>query len=127
VVERRNAPGLSPPPGYAHVASGGGRLVFTAGAVPLDAEGRLVGEGDYDAQTEQVVANLEAALAAGGATPADVVKTTLYVVPGDVPLSRVWDVFRRSPLSEAPSTLLGVAGLGYTGQLVEIEAVAVVP
>ena len=95
--------------------------------MPLDAEGRLVGEGDYDAQTEQVVANLEAALAAGGATPADVVKTTLYVVPGDVPLSRVWDVFRRSPLSEAPSTLLGVAGLGYTGQLVEIEAVAVVP
>ena len=127
MVERRNAPGLSPPPGYAHVASGSGRVVFTAGGVPLDSEGSLVGEGDHEAQTEQVVANLEAQLAAGGASAADVVKTTVYVVAGAVPLARVWDVFRRSPLSEAPSTLLGVASLGYTGQLVEIEAVAVLP
>jgi enamine deaminase RidA (YjgF/YER057c/UK114 family) len=127
MVERRDAPGLFSPPGYAHVASATGRMVFTAGAVPLDSEGNLVGEGDYDAQTEQVTANLEAQLAAGGATAADVVKTTVYVVAGDVPLARVWDVFSRSPLAEAPSTLLGVASLGYTGQLVEIEAVAVVP
>ena len=127
MVERRDAPNLFPPPGYAHVASGAGRVVFTAGAVPLDGEGNLVGEGDYEAQTEQVAANLEAQLAAGGATAADVVKTTVYVVAGDVPLARVWDAFRRSPLAEAPSTLLGVASLGYTGQLVEIEAVAVVP
>ena len=126
MVERRNAPGLSPPPGYAHVASASGRTVFTAGAVPLDGGGNLVGEGDADAQTEQVVANLDAALAAGGATFADVVKTTVYVVAGDVALARVWEVFRRSPLSEAPSTLVGVTSLGYTGQLVEIEAVAVV-
>jgi enamine deaminase RidA (YjgF/YER057c/UK114 family) len=127
VVERRNAPGLSPPPGYAHVAVGRGRVVFTAGGVPLDSEGRLVGEGDHEAQTERVVANLEAQLAAGGASAADVVKTTVYVVADGVPLAHVWDVFRRSPLSEAPSTLLGVASLGYTGQLVEIEAVAVLP
>lgn len=102
-------------------------MVFTAGAVPLDVDGNLVGPGDYDAQTEQVVANLDVALAAGGATARDVVKTTVYVVAGDVPLGRVWEVFRGSPISEAPSTLLGVASLGYTGQLVEIEAVAVVP
>jgi hypothetical protein len=38
----------------------------------------------------------------------------------------VWDQVQRSPIASAPSTLLGVALLGYTGQLVEIEAVAVV-
>ena len=127
MVERRKAPGLAPPPGYAHVASSEGRVVFTAGAVPIDAEGELVGEGDIEAQTAQVVLNLEAQIAAGGATPADVVKTTVYVVASDNgSLVRTWEVFRRSPLSEAPSTLLGVAALGYTGQLVEIEAVAIV-
>ena len=124
--ERLNAPDLHPPPGYAHVAFASGRLVFTAGAVPLDPHGNLVGEGDYAAQTEQVVANLDAALAAARAKPEDVVKTTVYVVSDGAPLPAVWDVFRRSPLSHAPSTLVGVTALGYRGQLVEIEAVAAV-
>jgi hypothetical protein len=38
----------------------------------------------------------------------------------------VWDVVQRSELAAAPSTLVGVAGLGYSGQLVEIDAVAVI-
>jgi hypothetical protein len=37
----------------------------------------------------------------------------------------VWGAVQASPMSAAPSTLLGVALLGYTGQLVEIEAIAV--
>ena len=56
MVERIKAAGLSATPGYSHaaVASGGpsvGRLVVTAGAVPLDAEGNLVGSGDLGSQT----------------------------------------------------------------------------
>jgi enamine deaminase RidA (YjgF/YER057c/UK114 family) len=124
-AERRNAAGLFEPPAYAHVAVGGG-LVFTAGAVPLDAAGTLVGPHDLAAQTRQAIDNLLVALEAGSARPQDVVKTTVYVVadePG--PLSEVWRVVRASPLAGAPSTLLGVAALGYAGQLVEIEAVAV--
>ena len=39
---------------------------------------------------------------------------------------RVWEAVQRSPLASAPSTLLGVALLGYRDQLVEIEAVAVI-
>ena len=60
-------PGLFPPPDYAHAAvvEAGERLVFTAGAVPLDANGALVGAGDFIDQTEQVLTNLEAALAGG--------------------------------------------------------------
>ncbi|WP_347587458.1 hypothetical protein [Acrocarpospora sp. B8E8] len=56
--------------------------------------------------------------------------STVYVV-ADAPqdLSRVWDIVRRSGLAVGPhtSTLLGVSRLGYTGQLVEITAVAFVP
>jgi enamine deaminase RidA (YjgF/YER057c/UK114 family) len=124
-VERIQVPGLAQPPGYAHVARVGA-TVFTAGAVPLDEAGRLVGEGDLVAQTNQVVANLEAALAAAGATAEDVVKTTVYVASIDrADLVAVWTAFQESPLHHAPSTLLGVTVLGYPGQLVEIEAVAV--
>jgi enamine deaminase RidA (YjgF/YER057c/UK114 family) len=127
-VERRLVAGLSPPPDYAHVAVATGRLVLTAGAVPLDASGELVGPDDYGEQTRRVIANLLEQLDEGGARPEDVAKTTVYVVAphGRAPLGEVWEVVRASPLAGAPSTLLGVAALGYEGQLVEIEAVAVV-
>lgn len=51
-VELRNVDPLAPPPVYSHVAiARGGTMVFTAGAVALDAKGNLVGEGDALAQT----------------------------------------------------------------------------
>ena len=127
-VERHVVPGLFPPPDYAHVAVAEGRLVLTAGGVPLEADGTLVGPDDYGEQTRRVIANLLEALDVGGATPDDVAKTTVYVVTphGRGPLTEVWDVVRASPLAGAPSTLLGVSTLGYEGQLVEIEAIAVV-
>ena len=121
-------PELTDPPGYAHVAvASGARLVFTAGAVPLDAAGELVGPDDVEAQTEQVIANLLRHLEAGGATSGDVVKTTVYVAGASHEAQgAVWKVVQRSPLAPAPSTLVGVALLGYRGQLVEIEATAVI-
>lgn len=127
-VERRRVDGLAEPPGYAHVAiARGGGSVFTAGAVPLDDRGELVGPDDPEAQTERVLANLLRQLEAGGATPDDVVKTTVYVVGGShARQGSVWRVVQRSPIASAPSTLLGVSLLGYRGQLVEIEAIAVV-
>ena len=74
-----------------------------------------------------MVAKLLAALEEGGAQAGDVVKTTVYVVAhAQAHLLEVWDVVRESPLAGAPSTLLGVAMLGYAGQLVEVEAVAAV-
>ena len=127
-VELRNVPGLFEPPGYSHVAiASGARFVFTAGAVPLDGRGELVGPEDAEAQTEQVLGNLLRLLEAGGATPAEVVKTTVFVVGGSHDTqSLVWEVVQGSPLAAVPSTLVGVAQLGYRGQLVEIEAIAVV-
>jgi enamine deaminase RidA (YjgF/YER057c/UK114 family) len=125
-VQLRNAEALSPPPGYSHVAvARGGTMVFTAGAVPLDAEGNLVGEGDALAQAERVIGNLLIQLETGGAHAEDVAKTTVYVAGASYDTqSAVWQVVRSSAIGSAPSTLVGVPTLGYRGQLVEIEAIA---
>jgi enamine deaminase RidA (YjgF/YER057c/UK114 family) len=103
--------------------------VFTAGACPLDESGVVVALGDVAGQAEQVMVNLRIALAAAGAQLTDVVKTTVYVAsPRPEDLLAVWDVVHRHfGAHEAPSTLLGVAVLGYRDQLVEVEAVAALP
>ena len=113
-VERLNVPELASPPGYSHLAiARGSTLVFTAGAVPLDADGELVGADDPVTQTDQVVANLIAALTAAGARPDDVVKTTVYVAGADHDRqATVWEAVQRSPIAAAPSTLVGVPILG---------------
>lgn len=132
MIQRVTVPGLFPPPVYSHasVVGAGTKLAFLAGSVPLDAQGNLVGAGDPVRQTAQVLANLGEQLRAVGSDFAHVVSTDVYVVSGETAvLSAVWDVVEASGLSTGPhsSTLLGVACLGYPGQLVEITATAVVP
>ena len=114
------------PYAYAAVAHDVTRLVFTAGACPLDADGNTVAIGDVAGQAEQVMANLQVALREAGAELGDVVKSTVYVATqrqGD--LLAAWEVVHRwFGEHDAPSTLLGVAVLGYDDQLVEVEAIA---
>jgi enamine deaminase RidA (YjgF/YER057c/UK114 family) len=113
---------------YAAVVPGGG-LVFTAGACPLNPAGHVVAPGDIEAQTQQVLDNLEIVLREAGSELAHVVKTTVFVASADrADLVRAWNVVaERFAASRPPSTLVGVAVLGYPDQLVEIEAVALVP
>lgn len=122
--------GLSDVAQYAYVSTvrGGSRLVFPAGACPLDADGRTVGVGDYAAQAVQCVANLRLALGAAGARFADVVYTRVLVASTrQRDLVAAWDVVRAAfGDHDVPSTLMGVTVLGYDDQLVEIEAVAAV-
>ncbi|MFG2784706.1 RidA family protein [Streptomyces prunicolor] len=132
MLERVTVPTLFPPPTYSHVTvvEAGTKLAFLAGAVPLDGDGRLVGEGDAVRQAEQVLVNLGEQLRAVGSDLGQVVATDVYVVSSEPSmLSAVWEVVEASGLSAGPhsSTLVGVACLGYTGQLVEITATAVVP
>ncbi|MFE5817703.1 RidA family protein [Streptomyces sp. NPDC056479] len=132
MIRRVTSPALFPPPTYSHasVVEAGTKLAFLAGSVPLDGDGKVVGEGDPVRQAEQVIANLEVQLGAVGSDLAHVLSTEVYVVSSDTAvLSAVWEVVEASGLSVGPhsSTLLGVACLGYTGQLVEITATAVVP
>jgi enamine deaminase RidA (YjgF/YER057c/UK114 family) len=114
------------PYAYASVAPPGA-LVFTAGACPLDEDEAIVGLGDVRIQAQQAVANLAEALAAAGASLTDVLKTTVYVASGDSgELAAAWNVVRAAFADhDAPSTLIGVTALGYAGQLVEVEAIAV--
>jgi reactive intermediate/imine deaminase len=124
-----NPAGMCPPVGpYAHVVTAppGGRLVYCAGAVALDANGDVVGKGDIVAQTHQVMENLRLALSAAGARFADVVKVTNYVTDaGQWP--QVLPV-RAQYLTEPfpASAFLEVSALMFPELLIEIEAVAVV-
>jgi enamine deaminase RidA (YjgF/YER057c/UK114 family) len=114
------------PYAYAAVARDVTRLVFTAGACPLDADGNTVAIGDVEGQAEQVMANLEVALREAGVELRDVVKSTVYVATQrQEDLLAAWEVVRRwFGDHDAPSTLLGVSVLGYNDQLVEVEAIA---
>jgi len=114
--------------GYAYAArASGGDLIFTAGACPLDKQGKVAAPGDLIAQTRLALANLRIALEDSGAAIEDVLKTTVYVASSDRgQLAAVFDeVAAFFADHDVPSTLLGVALLGYADQLVEIEAIAV--
>jgi enamine deaminase RidA (YjgF/YER057c/UK114 family) len=130
VLEKFNPPGVHETAGYSHVTiTSEGRLAHLAGQCPLDLDGTVVGApGDYDAQTDQVIANCLTVLEAAGAGPADVVRSIIYVVsPDSAVLAGVWDRLNASPLGPAfttASTLLGVAALGYRGQLIEVDLTA---
>jgi enamine deaminase RidA (YjgF/YER057c/UK114 family) len=114
------------PYAYASVGSPAA-LVFTAGACPLNLDGELIGLGDVRAQARQVMSNLAEALAAAGSGLPRALKTTIYVASSDrADLVAAWEVISSIfGKHDVPSTLLGVAVLGWPGQLVEIEAVAI--
>jgi enamine deaminase RidA (YjgF/YER057c/UK114 family) len=125
-----NPPALNPTNGYTHVvAATGGKTVYVSGQVAVNEKAEVVGKGDFRAQVERTFENLKAALAAAGASFADVVKVTYFVVdlkPEHVAALR--EVRRKHLDAQNPpaSTLLGVSALAVADWLVEIEVVAVV-
>ncbi|TDV42192.1 RidA family protein [Actinophytocola oryzae] len=128
-ITRVNPDGVHVPEEYHQVTIvEAGPTAHLAGQCPMDASGELVGDGDLAAQVDQVVANSMAALAAAGARPDQVVRSVVYVASADqTDLVAVWDRLNASPLADAfttASTLLGVAQLGYRGQLVEVDLTA---
>jgi 2-iminobutanoate/2-iminopropanoate deaminase len=57
-----------------------GGVLYCSGQIALDpTSGVLVGEGDVETETRQVLANLQAVLAAAGASPGQVVRTTVFL------------------------------------------------
>lgn len=113
---------------YAATAPAGARLVFFAGACPLDADGVVVAPGDPGAQAARCLMNLQVALHDAGASITDVISTRVLVATTDrADLVAAWQVVRDTFREhDVPSTLVGVTVLGYDDQLVEIEAVAAV-
>jgi enamine deaminase RidA (YjgF/YER057c/UK114 family) len=122
---------LIPPAGYSHIAKvNRGTIVYLAGQVASDASGKLVGEGNFEAQAEQVFRNLRIAVEAAGGTMADIVKLNIYLVAevdqAEVPKLRA--IRNRYVNTERPpaSTLVVVSRLAQPGWLIEIEAVAAI-
>ena len=122
---------LPPPTGYSHVAKvNNGTLVYIAGQVSSDVSGKLVGEGNFEAQVEQVFRNVKLALEAAGAGMADIVKMNTYLVAevsqDDLPKMRA--IRDRYVNKEKPpaSTLVVVSRLARPGWLIEIEVVAAI-
>ena len=120
---------LIPPAGYSHIAKvNRGTIVYLAGQVSSDASGKLIGEGNFEAQAEQVFRNLKIAVEAAGGTMADIVKLNVYLVASvdqaEVPKLRA--IRNRYVNVEKPpaSTLVVVSRLAQPGWLIEIEAVA---
>ncbi|TCU84930.1 enamine deaminase RidA (YjgF/YER057c/UK114 family) [Curtobacterium sp. PhB191] len=113
---------------YSSTVAAGTRLVFLAGACPLDEHGATVAVGDVAGQAAQCIANLRTALAAAGAGVDDLVQTRVLVATTEQQdLVSAWDVVRAAMGDhDVPSTLLGVTVLGYDDQLVEVEAIAAV-
>jgi len=122
-VKTDQAPAAIGPYSQGIIANG---VLYTAGQIALDPSSGQVVAGDVVAQTEQVFRNLAAILGAVGASWADVVKTTVYLMDmGDFP--RMNDVYARVMGDARPArSTVQVAGLPR-GVLVEIDLVAVLP
>jgi enamine deaminase RidA (YjgF/YER057c/UK114 family) len=122
---------LPSPVGYSHVAKvNKGTLIYLAGQVSSDASGKLVGEGNFEAQAEQVFRNIMLGLEAAGAGMVDIVKLNIYIVAevdqAEVPkLRAIRDRYVDTKKPPA-STLLFVTRLARPGWLLEIEAIAAI-
>jgi reactive intermediate/imine deaminase len=100
-------------------------VVFLAGQVPLSADGKLVGEGDFVAQCRQVFENLQTVLEQAGASFDSVVKVTVFL-PDITNLQAYREVKSEFVTGRQPaSTAVEVKGLAFPGLMVEVEAIAV--
>jgi len=112
------------------VAATATRTLYVAGQGAYDAERKLVGPGDHEAQARQTCQNLVDALAAAGATPEQVVFSQIFVVGlNDETFAAVMrgmkGVDGAKVLPANASTLVGIERLAYDEMLIEINAIAV--
>lgn len=111
------------------VVTGSVKTVYIGGQDALDESGTIIGKGDLKAQTEQVLKNIQTALASAGAQLEHIIKWNIYIVQGQ-PLQVGFEVSQRvwgnRPNPPAISVLY-VSGLAHPDFLVEMDAIAVVP
>jgi enamine deaminase RidA (YjgF/YER057c/UK114 family) len=130
-VQFINPDGLSRNPAFSQVVmtQGKGKTIYIGGQDSVNAQREVVGKGDIAEQTEQVMKNLQTALAACGATFDNLVKLSIYIVQGQ-------DLYRGFQASQKflgnlsnPPAISGffVAALANPNFLVEIDAIAFIP
>lgn len=102
-----------------------GDFVFVSGQAAIDADGQLVGVGDFDAQAEQAFRNLDQVLGAGGSSLRDVVKVTIFLTDMSN-FEKIVELRRRWFSEPYPAdSIIQVAALALPELQIEIEAVAV--
>lgn len=116
---------------YSHVARvrNATERLYLAGMVATDADGRTVGDNDFEAQAAQVFRNIELALKSAGAAWRDVVQFTTYLTRAeDIPR---WRAFRQREFGRwfpdakyPPNTLLVIQRLGAEAYLLEVQTIA---
>ena len=103
-----------------------GNLVFLSGQAAIDAQGAIVGAGDFAAQAEQVFANLAQVLEAAGSGLDKVIKVTIYLTD----MARFPDIVELRGRYFSPpypaDTIVEVKALALPELMIEIEAVALV-
>ncbi len=130
-VQYLNPEGLPKSPAFTNVATVTGpvKTIYVGGQDAVDANGKVVGKGDIERQTEQVLANLRTALRAVGADLENVIKWNVYIVQGQS-LQQGYKVFQKA-WGHRPNppliTAMFVAGLANPDFLVEMDAIAVLP
>ena len=129
-TEHINPAGLARPSGFSHAVSAtAGRMVFLAGQIGIDRDGKLA-EGGIVPQFEQAFGNLLTALAAAGGQPSDLVSLTIYLTDMadyQAHAREIGAVWRRLAGTEYPAmAAVGVTRLWRPELLVEIQGIAVV-
>ncbi len=129
--EAVNPPSLMKPVGFSHAFEvRGGRLLFLAGQVARDREGRVIGKGDLVAQFRQVCENLKALVESRGGTLQEIVKLTIYVLDANEYRSKakaIGAVYREYFGKHFPAmTLVEVKSLYDAGDgcVLEVEGIA---
>jgi enamine deaminase RidA (YjgF/YER057c/UK114 family) len=122
-----NPANLAPARGYSHGAAGAGRMLYIAGQIGWDGEGKFVSD-DLVEQFDRAIANVVCVLREAGGKPEDVLKINLYVLDKKEYRERSRDIgaaYRKHMGRHFPAmTLAEVKGLFDEGAKVEIEAVA---
>jgi len=128
-VERINPAGLARPSGFSHAVAATGRMVFLAGQIGMDRDGKVVGGGIVP-QFEQAFGNLLTALTAAGGHPADLVSLTIYLIDVEdyqAHVKEIGAVWRRLAGTDYPAMAgVGVTRLWLPEALVEIQGIAVI-
>jgi len=113
------------PFGYTHIAKVGDTL-HISGQLPLDQEGKIVGEGDMTAQTDKTYENLKKCLESVGATMRDIVMLRIFVTDLEE-FQKTAEVRTKYFGKYRPATTgLEISRLYFPEAMIEVEATAVI-
>jgi 2-iminobutanoate/2-iminopropanoate deaminase len=126
MIERISPPGVPAPRGPYSPAVRAGDFIFVSGQVPVDPATQQVVTGDIGLETRRVLNNIQQILKGCGATMADVVKCSVFLVDAK-DFAAMNGVYAEFFGDAKPARTTVVGGFVLAGIRVEIDAIAYVP